>query len=281
MEHVPFLRDMNSTQRKGALGSVSIHVLALALALGWFDSTPPPMPGTPANVTTFDIGIPSNGSPTGDEPPPPQAEEEQEDEAPAAVEVEEEEPSERIDPDSSDGEDQSTTPIMNDETSEVEPTKAAPAAAQEGAESSEDTPEAEMTMELPSDENGAGTLAVGASTHGDATGLDPTLSTVIGQAVATRMGACWKPPVGGVPEDSYSRMVVRYDPQGEFLGVFSVIRLVDQFEVEADSLNPYEAAAADALKRCSPLGLPASLYAYWMEVEIQLFGAPPTPQSEE
>ena len=282
LDRIPVVRDMDSTKRKGALGSASVHFLALAFALGWFSTTPPPLPGTPTNLTVFDIGIPSNGSPTGDDAPAPQAEDVQAEASQPEIENDPEEETERVDPDSGEETDVSTTPIVDDEESEIQPESAAPAQEQEGAEQREDssTPQT-TTVQMPSDRTGTGSMAVGATTHGDATGLDPTLSAVIGQTVATRMGACWKRPTQGVPPDAYSRMVVRYDPNGEFLGVFSVIRLIDQQEVEVDSLNEYEQSAADALRRCSPLGLPSSLYAYWMEVEIQLFGAPPPPLTTE
>ena len=270
LDRIPVVKNMDSTKRKGALGSAAVHTFALILTLGWFESTPPPLPGTPTNLTVFDIGIPTNGVPTGDENPPLQAQD-----------VQEEEEEERVDPDAGEEEDESTTPIITDQPSDITPESAAPAEAQEGAEQNDQSEIPETTTELPSDSLGTGTLAVGAMTHGDATGLDATLSAVIGQAVATRMGACWKPPTEGVPSDAYSRMVVRYDPQGEFLGVFSVIRLIDQQEVEVEALNTYEASAADALRRCSPLGLPSSLYVYWKEVEIQIFGAPPPPLTTE
>lgn len=284
LDRIPVVKDMDSDKRKGALASVTVHLVALALTIGWAGSPPPPLPGTPTNLTVFDIGIPSNGIPTGDDSPPLQAEDVQEEEAQPEVEGEEEEV-ERVDPDSGEEEDQSTTPSLSPEESDVTPEDAAPAADQDGGEQNDESAEPQTTVELPSNEVGTGTLAVGATTHGDATGLDSTLSAVIGQAVATRMGACWKPPADGVPLDAYSQMVIRYSPKGEFLGVASVVRLVNQQEVEidieADGLNEYEASAEDALRRCSPLGLPSSLYVYWKEVEIQLFGAPPPPLTTE
>lgn len=283
LDRIPVVKNMDSDKRKGAIGSLSVHALVLALTLGWFESTPPPMPGTPTTLTVFDIGIPSNGDPNGDDAPPLQAEDIEEEESQPEVEAEEEEV-ERVDPDSGEEEDQSTIPSLSPEESEIEPESAAPAETQEGAEQSESA-ETPQTTTLPSDEVGTGTMAVGATTHGDATGLDSTLAAVIGQAVATRMGACWKPPADGVPLDAYSRMVIRYSPKGEFEGILFVTRLIDQQEIEVDikkdGLNQYEASAEDALRRCSPLGLPSSLYPYWAEVEIQLFGAPPPPLTTE
>lgn len=254
-----------------ALGSAAIgHAILIALMSTTFASDPPP-PGTPMQVTFFDPGLPSFGDPNGDDAPPRPSTE-----TVAPVD---------------------TQPVPSPET--AEPTKANAPSPAENATTAEELPEpfpaeapekpAEtpaqatsrqsqqaqvMPAMSPSDQVGTGSLAIGATTHGDAKGLDPSLAAVVGQAVATRMRTCWEPPKSGVRRDTASILIVRYAPDGTLAAEPEVTRIVNQQPVPVNELNSYEASAVDALKRCSPVGLAPVLYPYWREVEVQLFGAP-------
>lgn len=264
-------RLLESAERRGLALAVVGHVLLFALLSARFAQTPPPpVPGTPMTVTIVDPGIPMNGDPRGDDAPPRPEAEASETESDPAPSPETEEPATDapVTPSESDVPSPSPEPV-----SKPSPQKAADRPAEATSPTPPSTKPA-IIRQQPSDRVGTGELAVGASTHGDAKGLDTRLSAVVGQAVATRMRACWTPPTSGVPLDTGSRLVVRYAPDGTFQGVASIIRLVDQRETTVTEPNAWEASAADALRRCSPLGLSKVLYPYWREVEIQLYGAP-------
>lgn len=261
----------STAERRGLAVAVVGHLVLFALLSAKLSQTPPPpVPGSPMTVTIVDPGIPTNGDPRGDDAPPrPQAETSETESDPA--------PSPETETPATDA------PVTPSESEVPAPTPepvtkpAPPKAADRPAEATSPTPPSTrpaIIRQQPSEQVGTGELAVGASTHGDAKGLDSRLSAVVGQAVATRMRACWTPPSSGVPLDSGSRLVVRYAPDGTFQGVASIIRLVDQREVPVTEPNAWEASATDALRRCSPLGLAKVLYPYWREVEIQLYGAP-------
>jgi hypothetical protein len=262
---------LSTSERRGLAMAVVGHLVLFALLSARLSQTPPPpVPGSPMTVTIVDPGIPTNGDPRGDDAPPRPQAEASEAESDPAPSPETETPT-------------AEAPVTASESDVPAPTPdpvtkpAPPRTADRPAEATSPTPPSTrpaIIRQQPSEQVGTGELAVGASTHGDAKGLDSRLSAVVGQAVASRMRACWTPPSSGVPLDSGSRLVVRYAPDGSFQGVASIIRLVDQREVPVTEPNAWEASATDALRRCSPLGLAKVLYPYWREVEIQLYGAP-------
>lgn len=263
---------LGRTERVGIGAAVAGHVaLFVLLSANLSDPPPLPVPGSPMTVTIMDPGIASFGEANGDDaPPPPTAETSAPTDAQAA-------PSPRTDaaPDP-----QAPTTAVSDAPSDAvpEPKPAdappRPAEAPSKATSENETPRPARPLTTPSQDVGTGALAVGARTHGDAKGLDASLSAVVGRAVATRMRACWEPPTSGVRRDTASILVVRYTRDGMVDGDPVVTRLVDQKEVPVTVLNQWETSAVDALRRCSPLGLSPVLYPYWREVEVQLFGAP-------
>lgn len=265
-------RRLSGTERAGLGAAVAGH-LALFVLLSANLSTPQPLPvpGSPMTVTIMDPGIASFGSENGDDaPPPPTAQTKAPiDEQPAPT------PETDATPDPT-APTSATSDAPSDAVPEPKPADTPPRPSEAPAKATSDnqTPKPARPMTTPSQDVGTGALAVGARTHGDAKGLDASLSAVVGRAVATRMRACWEPPTSGVRRDTASILVVRYTRDGMVDGDPVVTRLVDQREVPVTVLNQWETSAIDALRRCSPLGLSPVLYPYWREVEVQLFGAP-------
>jgi hypothetical protein len=254
-----------------ALGCAAIGHVALIALMSTTFADEPPVPGTPMQVTFFDPGLPSFGDPNGNDAPPRPSTETV---APVDTQpVPAPETTQPTDAEAAAPSDEAAVSEVPPEPTPAEvPPKPAEAPAQATSRQSQQTNV--LPVMSPSDEVGTGSLAIGATTHGDAKGLDPSLAAVVGQAVATRMRACWNPPTSGVRRDTASILIVRYAADGTLAGEPEVTRIINQQPVPVKDLNGYEASAVDALKRCSPVGLAPVLYPYWREVEVQLFGAP-------
>lgn len=100
------------------------------------------------------------------------------------------------------------------------------------------------------------------TSRGTATKLSMSERTGIDNAVREQVSQCWSPPIGGVAGES---MIVRVkftlNSDGSLSGQPSV-----------DSMGASRAAADAALRavrRCSPLKLPAEAYDYWRSVDIR------------
>jgi hypothetical protein len=245
-------------RRRSLLVAVGLHALLFASFMIDLSPSKPRVPASSAmQVSYIQIpGDPPAGEAQGDAPPPP-----------AKVAPEVRDAAENVTetkPESKPDEVPSTTP--DPDPTEAAPTPEAPApVAQAGPET---------TRPVPSDQVGTGSMALGAKTHGDAKGLNPGLMASVGQAVAGQVRACWTPPTTGVPANTASSVIVRYARDGTIDGEPSVIRLVDEQEVPVLIPDQWEAAAVEALRNCSPIKLPPSIYPYWREVEVQIFSVP-------
>lgn len=271
-EETPATDGRRSAERKGLTIAVIGHLALFGALSANLSSPPPPVPGSPMEVTIFDPGIPSFGDPNGDDAPPRPSTTTAApvDAQPAPVP----ETEEAVDPEAPTSAVSETPTPAPDPQPKPDPAPERPAQTPQQAASQQPSTAPARPAVTPSQDVGTGALAVGARTHGDAKGLDASLSAVVGRAVATRMRACWDPPTSGVPRDAASILVVRYARDGTIEGTPTVTRLVNQRETQVTQLNQWEASAVDALRRCSPLGLSPVLYPYWREVEVQLFGAP-------
>lgn len=126
---------------------------------------------------------------------------------------------------------------------------------------------------------GTGSLALGAKSRGSAAGQNPQLAEAISRAIATRIRQCWTPPRNGVPMDTSSTIIVRYNPDGTLNGEPRLVRLVNQVEQPVTAPNKWELDALGALQRCSPMNLAPAMYPYWQEVSLSIFGAPQLPSA--
>lgn len=228
----------------GVSASVGIHAALFALLLVRVQPVLPPIPPGSMVVTYIvEPGDPPAGDPKGDDAPP----------KPASSQAEEA-PAEKVEP-------IAASPTPSD----------APAAEAEAESKEKEAGTAPVAPVQISDRAGSGTLAMGARTHGDAQGLDPALIASVSLALASRIRACWTPPEGTAPNDLASSVIVRYALDGTVSGEPGVVHLVDDVEVPVAAPNPWEQQAVDAAKRCSPIQLPKSLYAYWREIELQVY----------
>lgn len=244
-----------SDRRKSVIAALAVHGLVLAaLAL---KLTPVVLPAktAPTQINFITLGdAPPAGSETGDEAPPkPQPDvPEKPEPTPPAPEVAE------------DPTDLDPPPF---DLPSTEPRPANQAAAQSSS--------AEVAIV-----QGNGTLAFGAKTHGTGAGLDGDLMAAIGQAVATQISACWNMPRTNLPSDLVILMTVQFDREGNLLSEPTISRLVNDQPETVLLPNAYEMAAAEAVKRCSPVKLPAQYYPYWQAIDVQIFSSqrPTLPQ---
>jgi hypothetical protein len=244
------VQDGDGPRRVALAASLLLHAAVLGAMLIRVQSPPPPIPPGAMEVTYITVpGDPPSGDPKGDEAPARTS--------PSDVEpeptVDKVEPVENVPTD---------TPVPDPEPKPIQPpvdeSRPRPEAAQPGAVSDPARP-------------GSGTLAMGARTHGNAQGLDPSLIASVSQALATRIRACWEQPVGRAPNDVASSIIVGYAQDGTIIGEPRVVHLVDEKEVPVTNPNEWEVQAVEAAKRCSPMQLPKVLYPYWREVEIQVY----------
>lgn len=122
---------------------------------------------------------------------------------------------------------------------------------------------------------GSSTLAFGARVHGDQGGLDGDLAAAVGAMIATRIKACWDPPAEASPQALAITMTVSFDPSGALIDAPIIARLVEDEKAIVSEPNAYERAAIQAVERCTPLALPAHLFAYWRHIDIEIFSARP------
>lgn len=251
--------------RKSAAIAVGLHVLLFASFMIDLSPSKPRVPASSAmQVSYIQIpGDPPAGEAQGDAPPPPaKVAPEIRDAAENVAETKPETVPDQVAP----IEQPSPSTTRDPDPTEAAQTPEAPTPiAQAGPET---------TRPVPSDQVGTGSMALGAKTHGDAKGLNPGLMASVGQAVAGQVRACWTPPTGGVPANTASSVIVRYARDGTIDGEPRVIRLVDEQEVPVLIPDQWEAAAVEALRNCSPVKLPPSIYPYWREVEVQIFSVP-------
>lgn len=119
----------------------------------------------------------------------------------------------------------------------------------------------------PSRTASAGRETAQQSTVGVPTGTAQKLSlsqqSMIQGLIRDQVGECWNPPMAGPGEDLKVRVRFQLGPDGTLTG---------NPVVTARPSGSYSQAAADsatrAIRRCSPLKLPAQFYDYWKEVEI-------------
>jgi hypothetical protein len=234
----PLPESKASNDRRAFALAVGGHVLLLVATLVRLSPAPPPLPTSAAMSVTYVVvpGDPPPGKPEGDDAPPP-------------AEKAEAKPAASAERESTDGD--------------------APAA--EDAPPSEDpSPERDETPSVPIPADGDGSLALGARTLGDAQGLDPSLMASVGQAIATRVRACWTPPKAA-PDGIAVRIVARFSPDGSLSAPPSVVTGDGPGQQVVTAPDNWQKEAADAIVRCSPLTLPSFLYPYWREVEIQIY----------
>lgn len=131
------------------------------------------------------------------------------------------------------------------------------------------------TSPVSAESFGAGTLALGAKTHGDIGGLDGDLATAVGSAIATQIKACWDAPKAVKSDTQSITMTATFDRNGNLSGEPVIHRLVDQEKHLVTEPDAYEQAALTAVEKCSPIRLPPHLFAYWNVVDIQIFSAMP------
>lgn len=214
------------------------HALLFAALVVRFSPEQPPLPPSNAMSVTYVVvpGDPPPGVPEGDDAPPP-------------AEKAEAKPAASAEKESMDGD--------------------APAA-EEAPPSKDPSPEQAETPSVPLPAEGDGSLALGARTIGDAQGLDPALMASVGQAIATRVRTCWSPPKEA-PAGIAVRVVARFAPDGTLASTPSVVSGEGPDQQVVTSPDRWQQEAADAITRCSPLTLPAFLYPYWREVEIQIY----------
>lgn len=123
--------------------------------------------------------------------------------------------------------------------------------------------------------DGSGTLALGARVHGGLGGLDGDLAAAIGAAIATQIKACWEAPAISLPPSLAVTMTVTFHKDGSVSGPPIINRIIDETPILVTDPNAFETAAITAINRCSPVKLPAHLYPYWKQVDVEIFSAKP------
>lgn len=229
--------DVQRDRRAFAVAAAG-HALLFAALVVRFAPDQPPLPPSDAMSVTYVVvpGDPPPGVPEGDDAPPP-------------AEKAEAKPAASAEKESVDGD--------------------APAA-EEAPPSKDPSPEQAETPSVPLPAEGDGSLALGARTLGDAQGLDPALMASVGQAIATRVRTCWSPPKEA-PAGIAVRVVARFAPDGTLASTPNVVSGEGPDQQIVTTPDRWQQEAADAITRCSPLTLPAFLYPYWREVEIQIY----------
>ncbi|QAY80347.1 hypothetical protein [Sphingosinicella sp. BN140058] len=239
-------------ERAGLFGTVAVHALAIVLVTLRFADPLPPSGRTPALDITF-INLssaPPAGSPDGDSAPPKPVEK-------PAAEAQEVKP---VEPDVADPD---PKPLPDSPLkSEV------PAPAKSPAVLAAQAPEARLALV-----QGTGSIALGAKTHGDGTGLDGDLAAAVGNAVATQIRACWTAPEIEFPANLSIIMTASFDRDGSLMSEPTITRFVDETAETITEPNAFEIAALDAVTRCAPIQLPPTLYPYWREVDVQIFSS--------
>jgi hypothetical protein len=219
-----------------ALGlALALHVAVFAALSLHLSDPPPPSSGAMSVSYVVVPGDPPPGDPKGDSKPPPKT-------------VAEEKPAASAETPATDG----ITPAASD-----------------AAPSDSPSPDKAPDSSAQAASDGTGSLALGARTHGDAQGLDGDLMASVGQAIATRIRTCWTPPKEA-PRDVAARIIARYAQDGTLEGDPIVVTGSDP-AVPVASPDQWQMQAVDAMRRCSPIGLPAFLYPYWREVEVQVY----------
>ena len=236
-------------------------IVAGGLHIGLFSlmmyglAAPVVQPGPPAlQVTYIDLGnSPPPGDPNGDEAPMKAQPEPQPEPIETPPQVE---------------------PTEDEQNKTVEPAISTPEAEDLPAETTPRNP-AENTSFDFTDTYGSGTLALGAKVHGDRGGLDGDLAAAVGRMIATRIKTCWDAPTTGLPDALAITMTVTFDQNGALTERPIIARLVDETKTVVEEPNKFEKAAIAAVDRCSPLNLPQHLFAYWHQVDIEIFSARP------
>ena len=248
------------TDRIGLGGAITLHLLIAAFLIYKPATTRAIIADGTMRVSIFDIpGDPPPGVTDGDEAPP-EAEQAPETQDAKESEPESEAPAEEIVEEVSD--------LPGPNPAATEPSEQEAAANDDQAALSDET-----TRPVPSDEVGAGTIAIGAKSTGEAQGLDPGLSAAIGQAIAAQIRVCWDPPKT-TSGNVQSVILARFNPDGTVAKIPDVYRIEGDEKVSVFFPTQYEIAAVKAIDTCTPIKLPASLYPYWKEIEIQIFYVP-------
>lgn len=235
-------------ERLAAMAALAMHVTLIAVLSARISPAPEPIPnGGPMEISYITLPGAPPGDPHGDSAPPPPSPPQ---ESPVT---------------------ESSTPA--DAVEEVAQ-ETVDAAVTEAQKVSEQVPKPSPAEAIPAPQIASGTLAIGAKSRGLAQGLDPRLAETVGQAIATQVRACWTAPAGGVTQGASSTVQVRFSPDGQIEGQPQVLRVENEQEQPVTAPNALEVAALEALKRCAPIRLPAAIYAYWREVDVQLFAGP-------
>lgn len=236
-------------ERLAAFSALTLHVALIAALSSSISPSPEPIPnGGPMEISYISLPGAPPGDPHGNSAPPPPSPPH------ASPEIETSPPTEAVEE------------IAQD-------TVDAPLS-EEATEPSEQVPKPSPAETAPAAQIASGTLAIGAKSRGLAQGLDPRLAETVGQAIATQVRACWTAPAGGVAQGASSTVQVRFSPDGQIEGQPQVLRVENEQEKPVTAPNALEVAALEALKRCAPIRLPAAIYAYWREVDVQLFAGP-------
>ncbi len=248
IEAQSFIQDRGNRRAIGA--AIAIHAGLVTLLSLHLADPPPKPPEAGMQVSLIDLGdLPPNGDINGNTAPPRPNESQ-------AIEADEVpvEPTDK--------------PVVED----AEPVDEMP--------SEDPTPEKLIDGSPPqpssaafSEQIGTGTLALGAKTHGNGGGLDGDLAAAIGNAIATQIKACWDAPRVNLPDDLSIQMTVSFRRDGNIYGEPTLTRLSNEVETIVEDPGPFEIAAIEAVKRCAPIKLPPTLYAYWSAVDVQIFSS--------
>ena len=123
--------------------------------------------------------------------------------------------------------------------------------------------------------NAGGTVAIGVKATGTAGSPNSALAEAVSSAIANQIRGCWNPPI--TPETAATlntdrRVVVaKFTKDGMIDGQPTVFLIHENQKSEVTQAGLLEEAAIDALKRCAPINLPAPLYPYWSQVELEFF----------
>ena len=162
-----------------------------------------------------------------------------------------------------------------------DPNRAAPPpSAAQGSPDPENSDAADQAVPLDD-----GAIAMGVRSSGTAGGPDAILAGAISAAIVNQIRACWAQPTGSLPttpKPLERRLIVAtFSEDGSLSSNPTLYVMKNDQQSEVTEPDDIEQSAIDALVRCAPIKLPPALYAYWQQIEVELFPAMPKPQEAD
>ncbi|QMW23489.1 TonB C-terminal domain-containing protein [Sandaracinobacteroides saxicola] len=99
--------------------------------------------------------------------------------------------------------------------------------------------------------------------------LDARATASLEQAIRTQIAPCWNPPIGGADVRGMTAVLrIRLNRDGSVMAAPEFVSQTGATAANAAYARAFVETARRAVLRCAPLQLPADMFAYWREFEL-------------